>query len=76
MNQDFNLNIPKSLRGVKLQDWVKFIDVYDKNKDNESNDFLNKKMLEIFCGTRVKITYIEYQYLALITIIEHLYLIP
>ena len=39
MNQNFNLNIPKSLRGIKLKDWVKFIDVYNKNKDNESNDF-------------------------------------
>ena len=39
MNQNFNLNIPKSLRGIKLQDWVKFIDVYNKNKDNESNEF-------------------------------------
>jgi len=54
MNYDFNLNVPTSLRGVKLKDWVKFIDIYIKNKDNESDEFLSKKMLEILCGVSLK----------------------
>ena len=54
MNYDFKLNIPKTLRGVKLKDWVKFIDIYEKNKDNESDEFLSKKMLEMFCGVELK----------------------
>jgi hypothetical protein len=43
-----------SLRGIKLKDWVKFIDIYLKNKDNESDEFLSKKMLEILCGVNLK----------------------
>ena len=72
MNQNFNLNIPKSLRGIKLQDWVKFIDVYNKNKDNESDDFLNKKMLEIFCGVDLK-SLLKIPVSSFDTIIAHLY---
>ena len=26
MNYNFELNVPKTLRGIKLKDWVKFID--------------------------------------------------
>ena len=72
MNQNFNLNIPKSLRGIKLKDWVKFIDVYNKNKDNESNDFLNKKMLEIFCDVDLK-SLLKIPVSSFDTIIGHLY---
>jgi hypothetical protein len=72
MNQNFNLNIPKSLRGIKLKDWVKFIDVYNKNKDNESNDFLNKKMLEIFCDVDLK-SLLKIPVSSFDTIIAHLY---
>ena len=54
MNNGFNLNVPKSLRGIKLQQWVKFMDVYEKNKDNESSEFLDKKMIEILCEVELK----------------------
>lgn len=72
MNHDFNLNVPKSLRGIKLKEWIKFIDVYEKNKDNESNDFLNKKMLEIFCGVDLK-SLLKIPVTSFDTIINHLY---
>tara|TARA_R110000822_G_scaffold285063_1_gene406434 strand:+ start:96 stop:818 length:723 start_codon:yes stop_codon:yes gene_type:complete len=49
MNHTFELKIPKTLRNVRLNQWVKFIDVYEKNKDSEDGDFLNRKMIEIFC---------------------------
>jgi hypothetical protein len=54
MNYGFDLSVPKTLRGVRLKDWVKFIDIYEKNKDNESDEFLSKKMIEIFCGVDLK----------------------
>jgi len=54
MNNSFDLNVPKSFRGIKLQQWVKFMDVYEKNKDNESSEFLDKKMIEILCGVELK----------------------
>jgi hypothetical protein len=57
MNYDFELNVPKNLRGIKIREWVKFIDIYEKNKDNESSEFLNKKMIEIFCGVNLKELY-------------------
>ena len=41
--------IPANLRGIKLSQWQKYINVYDKNKDDENaTEFLNKKVLEIF----------------------------
>ena len=46
MNYQLDLNVPKTLRGVKLREWIKFFDIYEKNKDNESNDFLNKKIFD------------------------------
>ena len=57
MNYNFELNVSKNLRGIKIREWVKFIDVYEKNKDNESSEFLNKKMIEIFCGVNLKELY-------------------
>jgi hypothetical protein len=57
MNYNFELNVPKNLRGIKIREWVKFIDIYEKNKDNESSEFLNKKMIEIFCGVNLKELY-------------------
>lgn len=54
MDNGFNLSIPKTLRGVKLHQWVKFMEVYEKNKDNESSEFLDKKMIEILCGVSLK----------------------
>ena len=54
MVYNFDIKVPQSLRDIKLKDWIKFIDVYEKNKDNPSDEFLNKKMLEIFCGVNLK----------------------
>ena len=72
MNYQLDLNVPKTLRGVKLREWIKFFDIYEKNKDNESNDFLNKKMLEIFCGTKLKDLH-KIPVSSFDSIIEHLY---
>lgn len=45
--------IPATLRGVKLSQWQRYIDVYDKNKDEDATEFLNKKVLEIFCDIKL-----------------------
>ena len=72
MNYEFDLEIPQSLRGIKLREWVKFFEIYEKNKDNDSNEFLNKKMLEIFCGVDLKSLH-KVPVNAFDKIIEHLY---
>ena len=51
--KEFRLSIPSTLRDVKLRDWQRFQDVYDKNKDNDNQDFLNLKMIQIFCGVEL-----------------------
>lgn len=48
---EFIISIPSTLRDVKLKEWQKFQTVLESNKDDkDSNDFLNLKMLQIFCG--------------------------
>ena len=54
MDNGFNLSIPKTLRGVKLHQWVKFMEIHQKNKDNETSEFLDKKMIEILCDVSLK----------------------
>ena len=45
--------IPATLRDVRLSQWQRYIDVYDKNKDEDATEFLNKKLLEIFCDVKL-----------------------
>lgn len=54
MTQDFNINIPETLRDIKLSQWQKYIEVLDKNKDADLNGFVEKKLLGIFCGVELK----------------------
>ena len=53
----FQIDIPKSLRGIKLKEYQKFLKVSEDNKDAEDPEFLNLKMLEIFCGLTLKEAY-------------------
>jgi hypothetical protein len=47
-------DIPTSLRQIKLSQWQRYINVYEKNKDDKNaTEFLNKKILEIFCGVKL-----------------------
>jgi len=50
MMYEFDINIPETLRDITVSQWQKYIKVYEKNKDAENTEFLEKKMLEIFCG--------------------------
>ena len=47
---ELTISVPSTLRDIKLKDWQKFQGILEKNKDNENNEFLNLKMLQIFCG--------------------------
>lgn len=51
---DFSFEVPATLRGIKLSQWQRYIDVYEKNKDAENTDFLEKKFLSIFCNIELK----------------------
>lgn len=50
MTDDFNITIPETLRDLNVAQWQKYLTIYEKNKDAENTDFLEQKMLEIFCG--------------------------
>ena len=45
---DFSFEVPATLRGIKLNQWQRYIDIYEKNKDAEDTEFLDKKLLSIF----------------------------
>lgn len=44
------LNVPASLNAITLRQYQKYLKVADKNKTEEYADFLNKKIVEIFCN--------------------------
>ena len=48
------IKVPSTLRDIKLKEWQRFQEVLDNNKDNDNNDFLELKMLQIFCGMDLK----------------------
>ena len=51
------IDIPKSLRGIKLSEYQKFYKLSEDNKDAQDPEFLNLKMLEVFCGLTLKEAY-------------------
>jgi len=57
MSKELTINIPTSLRGIKLSQWQRFMKVYQANKENSDGKFLNLKMLEIFCGVDLKLAH-------------------
>lgn len=53
-----NINIPKELSAITLGQYQKYAKVLETNKDNEdANEFINLKCLDIFCGLELKETY-------------------
>lgn len=46
----FEINVPSSLRAIKLSQWQDWCKILDKNKGQEDSDFVKLKMLSIFCG--------------------------
>jgi len=54
MIKEFDITIPSTARDIKLRQWQTYIDVHNKNKDAEDTDFLEKKIISIFCDVSVK----------------------
>lgn len=57
MSQKFTLEVPKDLSGVTLQQYQKYLKVMENNEDAEDTEFINLKVLEIFCGVTMKEAY-------------------
>jgi len=59
------LEVPSSLKSITLGQYQKYLKVADKNKGDEYNDFLNKKLVEIFCNVDLKdvenIPFVEFE---------------
>jgi len=50
------IDIPKSLRGITLKEYQRFYKL-SEDKDAQDPEFLNLKMLEVFCGLTLKEAY-------------------
>ena len=51
MTETVFFDVPNELSDIQLHQWQKYIDIYNKNKDDaNATEFLNIKMLDIFCG--------------------------
>jgi hypothetical protein len=61
MNDTIELNVPKSLRGVDLEQYQQYLKVLEIEKDSEDAEIINMKAIEIFC----KIPYQEVRKLKL-----------
>jgi len=51
INMKFEITIPTKLNEIKLSQYQKFLSIA---KDNEDNEFLHQKMVQIFCGIDLK----------------------
>ena len=59
MKLELKVNIPQSLSGIKLHKYQKYVKLLKDTdtENNESNEFVNLKALEIFCGLQLKDSY-------------------
>lgn len=57
MSQKFTIEVPKDLSGITLQQYQKYLKIMDGKEDLEDNEFMNLKVLEIFCGVTMKQAY-------------------
>ena len=48
------LSVPTNLESIELWQYQKYMDVVETNKDQEATEFLNLKLIEIFCGVSLK----------------------
>ena len=59
------LEVPSSLEAITLGQYQRYLKVADKNKGEEYNDFLNKKLVEIFCNVDLneveQIPFVEFE---------------
>ena len=54
MSNNFEFNLPATIRDIRLSQWQQYLEILEKNKDAELTDFMEKKLLGIFCGVELK----------------------
>jgi len=47
------ISVPTSLEDITLGQYQHYMRIVDQNKDDSANDFVNKKLVEIFCGVNL-----------------------
>ncbi len=47
------LEVPQSLEAITLGQYQRYLKILDDNKGDEYNDFVNKKLVEIFCNVNL-----------------------
>lgn len=57
MSHKFTLEVPQELSAVTLQQYQKYLKVMEENEGAEDVEFINLKVLEIFCGVSLKEAY-------------------
>jgi len=57
MSQKFTLEVPQELSAITLQQYQKYLKVMEGNEDAVDTEFINLKVLEIFCGVTMKEAY-------------------
>lgn len=57
MSKVYKLEVPVSLDDITISQYQKYIKVLEDNKDSEDTDFLNLKLLNIFCNITMKEAY-------------------
>ena len=57
MSHKFTLEVPTELSAVPLHQYQKYLKVMDDNEGVEDVEFINLKILEIFCGVTLKQAY-------------------
>lgn len=57
MSHKFTLEVPQELSAVKLHQYQKYLKVMEGNENAEDTEFMNLKVLEIFCGVTMKEAY-------------------
>jgi hypothetical protein len=54
MSKKFSLEVPMDLSDITLRQYQKYLNVIKENEDKEADDFINMKIIEIFCNTSLK----------------------
>ena len=57
MRKEYTLKVPVSLDDVTIEQYQKYVKAMDDNKENEDSNFINLKLLNIFCGITMKEAY-------------------
>ena len=57
MSKKFTLEVPKDLSAITLQQYQKYLKIMDGKEEMEDLEFMNLKVLEIFCGVTMKEAY-------------------